>query len=311
MTNPQKEDILKFQRCLLQWYAKHKRDLPWRPPSLKLRKDGTRDPYKILVSEMMLQQTQVDRVIPKYKEFLKLFPTVHTLAQATSTAVIHAWSGLGYNRRALFLKRAAELVVRQYRGRFPRTIGELERLPGVGKYTARAVCCFAYKENIGFVDTNVARVLHRAFYGSDVPKRKVSMQALWAFVEQVVPKGKADTWHYALMDFGALVCIARRPTCEQSSMKDFFSVCKKIAKIDWKTHVSQSKKEPFQSSDRYVRGRIVECLRHAPQHTLPHEKIMKLFFGNIYSRVRLQSIIRGLIRDRLIVRKGKFIAFPR
>src|SRR5947209_3644935 len=139
-----------FRRQILDWYDMHRRDLPWR---------GDPDPYHVLVSDVMLQQTQVDRVIPKYLAFLARFPTLQTLASASTADVLRAWQGLGYNRRALNLKRTAEAVVREHSGKLPRTVEELEKLPGIGRYTARAVACFAFGVQVAVVDTNVRRVL--------------------------------------------------------------------------------------------------------------------------------------------------------
>ncbi|MEZ4572808.1 MAG: A/G-specific adenine glycosylase, partial [Thermomicrobiales bacterium] len=131
------------QRALLGWYRENARDLPWR---------RTQDPYRIMVSEIMLQQTQVDRVIPKYEAFLERFPTLEALADAPASEVIRAWAGLGYNRRALNLQRAARAVVEEFGGEMPRTVEELRSLPGIGPYTAGAIACFAFEQDVGFLD---------------------------------------------------------------------------------------------------------------------------------------------------------------
>jgi len=171
---------------LLAWYAEKARDLPWR---------RTRDPYAILVSEIMLQQTQVARVVPRYLEWLQRWPTVDALAAATPAEVIQAWSGLGYNRRAVNLHRCAQAVAA--RGGFPREPAELEELPGIGPYTAAAIACFAFGAQIAAPDTNALRVLARAFPETDVP----------------IPEGRAYEWNQALFDLGREVCVARRPRC--------------------------------------------------------------------------------------------------
>lgn len=137
-----------LQTALLTWFAENARDLPWR---------RTRDPYRVLVSEVMLQQTQVDRVIPKYEAFLAAFPTVEALAAAPTAEVIRLWAGLGYNRRAVNLQRAARAVVEERGGLFPHEVEELLRLPGIGPYTAGAVACFAFEQDVAFVDTNIRR----------------------------------------------------------------------------------------------------------------------------------------------------------
>src|SRR6478672_8771736 len=176
-----------IQDTVLAWYAESARDLPWR---------RTRDPYAILVSEVMLQQTQVARVVPRYLEWLERWPTVDALAAAAPADVIQAWSGLGYNRRAVNLHRCAQAVAA--RGGFPREPAELEKLPGIGPYTAAAVACFAFGAQIAAPDTNALRVLERAFPGVDVS----------------VPPGRAYEWNQALFDLGREVCIARKPRCD-------------------------------------------------------------------------------------------------
>ena len=147
-------EVKKFQQKILDWYEKNKRDLPWR---------RTRDPYKIWISEIMLQQTQVSRVIPKYEAWLEKFPTVASLAKAKTADVLAMWSGLGYNRRALNLKKTAERVVNEFGGKFPRDEKLLRSLPGIGEYTAGALLCFAFDEQIAVVDTNIRKVILTQF----------------------------------------------------------------------------------------------------------------------------------------------------
>jgi A/G-specific adenine glycosylase len=175
-----------MQGLLLKWYAENARDLPWR---------HTHDPYAILVSEVMLQQTQVARVVPRYLAWLDRWPTVATLAAATPAEVITAWSGLGYNRRAVLLHRCAGEVAA--RGAFPREPRELERLAGVGPYTAAAIACFAFGAQIAAPDTNARRVLGRVYGATEVAP----------------PTGRAYEWNQALFDLGRKVCIARTPRC--------------------------------------------------------------------------------------------------
>src|SRR5581483_4865161 len=147
-----------IQAALLEWFAAAGRDLPWR---------HTRDPYRIMVSEIMLQQTQVDRVIPKYHAFLAAFPTLEALAAAPTAEVIRAWSGLGYNRRAVNMQRTARAVLEEHGGQFPRDLPALLRLPGIGPYTAGAIACFAFEQDVGFMDTNIRRVVQRLFVGPE------------------------------------------------------------------------------------------------------------------------------------------------
>ncbi len=222
------ESIGRFQQHILTWYDNFKRDLPWR---------GDSDPYHILVSEIMLQQTQVDRVIPKYLTFLERFPTLQSLAEASTADVLRQWQGLGYNRRALNLKRAAEIACREYGGRLPATVAELERLPGIGRYTARAVASFAFGAHVPVVDTNVRRVLS-GFAGHDLSERET-----WELAERVLPAGRAADWNQALMDYGALVQKATPRRAGEPT-------------------------EPFTSSNRFWRGRIVDALRASGRVTM-------------------------------------------
>ena len=179
-------DAHAMQTALLEWFGRSARDLPWRT---------TRDPYAILVSEVMLQQTQVARVLERYEPWLERWPTPAALAGAPAADVLRAWSGLGYNRRALSLQNAARRIVEL--GEFPRDIAGLERLPGVGPYTARAIACFAFGAEVTALDTNVRRVLERSLGTTDVAP----------------PAGSAWDWNQALFDLGAQICLARVPRC--------------------------------------------------------------------------------------------------
>jgi A/G-specific adenine glycosylase len=193
-----------FQDELLAWYAAEGRDLPWR---------HTEDPYEILVSEIMLQQTQVRTVIPYYHRFLEKFPTLHSLAAAPLDEVKTITDPLGYKVRGERLKRIAEAAVERYGGALPTTEAELLNLPGVGRYTAGAVRSFAYRHDAPILDTNVLRLLVRVF---DPPREgggAALLRRLWALAEAVIPQGKGYVLNQALMDFGAQVCTARRPIC--------------------------------------------------------------------------------------------------
>ena len=190
-----------FTRKLLRWYGRHARDLPWR---------RTRDPYRVIVSEFMLQQTQVSRVSQFYPRFLKRFPTVYDLARAKPKAVREAWEGLGYYARASNLHALAKgLSATGYR--LSDDPAELIKLPGVGRYTAGAVACFAYEKPVPAVDTNVKRVLERVFKKKDV----------WKLAGDIVPKNGKRAWRFnqALMELGALVCTARKPKCPKCPVR--------------------------------------------------------------------------------------------
>jgi A/G-specific adenine glycosylase len=200
----------KFQNRLLKWYGEFGRDLPWR---------RTSDPYKILVSEVMLQQTQVDRVIPKYHEFLEKYPTLKDLAEAEPDDVRQSWYPLGYNIRSYRLHSIACEFVERYGSTIPNDPEVLQSMKGIGRYTAGAVRSFAFNEDTPILDTNVMRVLHRVFIGNGDPKTKKSR--LWAVSGELIPKGKGYDFNQALMDFGATVCIARNPCCMDCPMRDF------------------------------------------------------------------------------------------
>jgi A/G-specific adenine glycosylase len=202
----------RFQRALLAWYRLHQRDLPWR---------RTRDPYHVLVSEIMLQQTQVDRVIPKYGQFLERYPTLEALARARPAAVRQLWYPLGYNIRPLHLRAIARESVARYGGRLPEDEQALTRLPGVGRYTAGALLAFAFGRDAALVDTNVRRVLGRIFLGPRRLRKLRNDRPLWALSEALLPPGRAYDWNQALMDFGAIWCTPRAPRCPRCPMRGF------------------------------------------------------------------------------------------
>jgi A/G-specific adenine glycosylase len=195
---------LRFRRLLAGWYRRHGRDLPWR---------RTRDPYHVLVSEVMLQQTQVARVEPYYRRFLEKFPSLSQLAAAPLGSVREAWDGLGYYRRAANLQLLAQEVVRERDGVIPAEPEQLRRLPGVGRYTAGAVASFAYERPTPAVDTNVARVIRRAFHPR--ASRGSSDPRIWATAARLVPRRGKAAWVFnqGIMELGALVCTARAPKC--------------------------------------------------------------------------------------------------
>jgi A/G-specific adenine glycosylase len=220
-----------LQTRLLAWFGHNGRDLPWRE---------TRDPYAILVSEIMLQQTQVPRVIERWTSWLEQWPTVEALADASTADVVRAWSGLGYNRRAINLQRTARAVAAA--GAFPRTVRELLLLPGVGPYTASAIACFAFDAQLTTVDVNVRRVLGRALGESDAPP----------------PEARAWEWNQALFDLGATTCLARVPRCEQ---------CPLAARCPSRgmRFEPERKQGPFAGSNRARRAALVRDLHDGPR----------------------------------------------
>lgn len=255
----------------------------------------------------MLQQTQVERVVTKYQEWLRRFPTVERLAQAPQRQVILAWSGLGYNRRALHLQRAARMVMKEYGGRFPRTKEELMRLPGVGVATAGSLLAFAFGKDVTSLDVNIKRVLHRYFVGSEFPDWKKNDRWLEDLGNMAVPEGKGHDWNQAMMDFGSLVCTARRPLCAICPLQKNCRAYPKIL-IDVKgKRKGWDRVEPGPSSqpeipNRIFRGRVIEALRQAPRHSLAIRKLapmVKKDFNEDDARW-FDGIIGGLEKDGFI-----------
>src|SRR5438552_16921589 len=194
----------RFRQRLLAWYGRYGRDLPWRK---------TADPYHILVSEIMLQQTQVDRVLPKYAEWLDKYPSLGALAAAPDQEVTQTWYPLGYNIRPRRLQTIAREAVARYGGELPSDEATLRSFKGIGAYTAGAIRSFAFREPAAILDTNVARVLFRVFVGHGDPKSHAMKRHLWTVSEALVPTRHVFDFNQALMDLGAMVCVARNPQC--------------------------------------------------------------------------------------------------
>lgn len=216
-------DTREFRRRLLRWFRRHGRDLPWR---------RTRDPYQVAVSEFMLQQTQVSRVEGFYRDFLDRFPTVHHLAEAPPAAVREAWQGLGYYRRAHNLHALAREVVATRDGQFPDDPSELRALPGVGRYTAGAIACFAFERPEAAVDTNVGRVIRRAFHPRTAHSAGGEAR-IWATAQALVPRRGRDAWTFnqAIMELGALLCTARVARCDACPVRTACRTGRKSAAV--------------------------------------------------------------------------------
>ena len=316
--------VTRVQQTLLQWYAAEKRDLPWR---------ATSDPYAILVSEIMLQQTQVDRVLPKYRQFLSTFPTLADLAAASTADVISAWVPLGYNMRAVRLQAIARQVLSEHQGRIPDTIETLLTLKGIGRYTAGAIACFAYHKQVATVDTNIRRVLHRIFLGLEYSEPKLNDAHMLIFAEEVLPEGEAYNWNQALMDLGATICTSNNPQCDRCSLREqcqayaemsqqslfpsgtVFRQLRKVAerKSDYQASSATQATQPFTSSNRYYRGRIVDLLRQIPaQQRMSLDTLgprIKADFGE-QDLPWLEKIVRGLVRDGLVDFKENGVCLP-
>jgi A/G-specific adenine glycosylase len=205
------DSVSSFRRSLLSWYRKNRRDLPWR---------RTSDPYAILVSEFMLQQTQVATVIPYYNEWLRRFPDFAALALASEHDVLHAWQGLGYYARAQNLRATAIAIVEKHGGTFPRDLALIRALPGTGRYTTNAVATFAFDQPVPIVEANISRVLSRLFDLQTPVDTAAGRERLWSAAAQLLPRRNASQYNSALMELGALVCTAR-PKCHSCPVRNF------------------------------------------------------------------------------------------
>ena len=258
------QQIQTFQAKIFNWYAQNKRDLPWRL---------THDPYKILVSEVMSQQTQIVRVIPKFEAWIVRFPDISTLGVASNADVLRYWSGLGYNRRALYLQKCAEEIVSRYQGKFPQSEEELLTLPGIGIYTARAVLSFAFEKNVVVIDTNVRKVIlveFKNYLPVTITNKDIEIMA-----EQLLPKENAYDWNQALMDYSSAV------------LK--------------KEKISLKKQVRFKGSDRYYRGGIMRLLIKHKNLTIGeiHALLITEEKKEIESN-KLAEILGRLVKDRLV-----------
>ncbi|MEQ8209957.1 MAG: A/G-specific adenine glycosylase [Lacipirellulaceae bacterium] len=195
-----------FRRKLLAWYAKHERDLPWRKSS---------DPYRVWVSEVMLQQTQVETVKAYFQRFMTAFPTVHRLAAAEEQEVLKLWEGLGYYRRARGLHAAAKVVVEEYKGAFPEDVPTLMKLPGIGRYTAGAIVSIAHDKPAPILEANTIRLFARLIAYRDDPTKSAGQRRLWSTAEEVLPRKNVARFNQALMELGSLVCKPASPLCEE------------------------------------------------------------------------------------------------
>jgi len=306
-------EILQFQNQILEWYRENQRDLPWR---------RTRDPYKILVSEIMLQQTQVSRVMLKYEAWLTAFPSVTALAKAKTAEVLRLWSGLGYNRRALYLQKCAqalnELRIKNYESRnekdtyWPREIGELKKLPGIGEYTSAAVACFAFDQQVAVIDTNIRKIIillltngiqlfsknkelrmmnkdkiqkrnHNSLFIIPYSKRneqEFTLQEIKEIANILLPVGKAADWNQALMDYAS-------------------AMLKKEKILQ-----SRTKQSKFKDSNRYYRGQILKLLLQKKMMTI--QELMKQFQKDA---AFIEMIVSGLEKDEMVKRGENSIRF--
>lgn len=274
METPSLQDISGFQNYLLHWYTRHGRfSLPWRV---------THDPYHVLVSELMLQQTQVERVIPKYEAFLKRFPTSEPLANASLAEVLQLWQGLGYNRRAKYLHAAARELHFKHNNSFPRSTTELQKLPGIGPYTASAIAAFAFNQPVVVIETNIRTVfLYHFFPGQS----NIADQELLPLIEQSIYKDDPRSWYSALMDYGSWL----KKNIENSSRRS-------------KHHTVQSR---FKGSVREVRGSVLRVL------STGHKDYAELLSQVDGTTSFLPAVLDKLLEEKLISQTGNMYHLPR
>lgn len=285
---------------LEQWYSEHARDLPWRRREFHEEYGA----WGTLVSEFMLQQTPVNRVVPHLEAWLTRWPTPGSAAQATPAEIVHQWANLGYPRRALWLHRAAIEVTAQHGGVVPREVDALLRLSGIGDYTARAVATFHYGDRHPVVDTNTRRVIARAIDGRSQPgpPAKGDLQRM----EQILPEETAEAavFNAAMMELGATVCTSRSPRCDYCPIADR---CAWLAAGRPDTGDERRRQAKYEGSDRQVRGLVLRALREAPEHHLPAAAV-----GADWTDVAQRDrAIDSLIADGLIEADGEMLLLPR
>jgi A/G-specific adenine glycosylase len=259
-------DIPALQETVWQYYqANGRHDLPWRQKEA----DGTYDPYKVVVSELMLQQTQVPRVIPKFEIFIKAFPSFEALAEAPLSDVLQVWSGLGYNRRAKFLRQAAQIVAEQYSGNLPHERADLVALAGIGFHTAGAVMAYAYNEPAVFIETNIRTVFIHHFFPD---REKVEDSELLPLIEASIPEGRAREWYWALMDYGTYIKQSVGNKAQASA--------------------SYTKQSAFEGSRRQIRGQVLKQLGQGGKTLADLQKVI--------TDERLVSVLDDLANEGFI-----------
>jgi A/G-specific adenine glycosylase len=322
-----------LQDRIFEWWRQTGRVLPWRvkltanqPEPASNSTDSLRDsafasyfttqtqrdPYRVILAEVMLQQTQVARVIEKYEAWLRRWPTMADLANSQLSEVLVEWQGLGYNRRAKYLWELARTITNDRKGVWPNTEAELLNLPGIGRYTARAVLVFAFGQQLGMVDTNIKRILER--WNWDGGQTARNEREWFALADASLPTDLADPWGQALMDFGALICTSNRPKCldcpvanlcranqwaKDQGFANFsewqISQIKKNAK-----DLTKKTKIPFRDTDRFFRGRIIDELRLKNQTLLTLAKTLEKEYG-LADPARFHKLILALEKEGLIV----------
>ena len=294
-------------RRLLRWYRRHGRaSLPWRT---------VRSPYRTLVSEFMLAQTQVERVVPKFQAFIARFPDFFALARATRADVLREWKGLGYNSRAVRLHDCARAVVERHGATLPSEAASLRALPGIGPYTAAAIRSFAFGADDAPVDTNVRRVVQRVVFGLEYPQPAPPAE-LARLARELLPSGRAHDWNSAMMDLGAAICTARAPKCSICPLQPECAAAPVDAvKLERLRALSRAGRAPqhrvaFRHSVRYARGRIVDRLRELPRgRRISLLDLHREIAGALPDRSveELHAFVEALHRDGLVTHDGTHV----
>ncbi|MEO8581674.1 MAG: hypothetical protein ABI425_03775 [Patescibacteria group bacterium] len=348
-----KNTLDQLHATLFLWWRKNGRVLPWREKkddddltfsNFQANKDtlssvtvrdaafqsyfsteSKRVPYRVVVSEVMLQQTQVDRVLSKYLAWMIKWPSIEDLAKASLGEVIIEWKGLGYNRRARFLWLLAKEIIENRKGIWPESEKELLTLPGIGRYTARAVMSFAFGQQVGVVDTNVKRVFARIF-NSHLSNFQENEKSFFQFADQIIPKQLADPWNQALMDFGALICTAKSPLCDAcpvSNLCDADTAAKHEGFETYAAKLRTAKSIPhrpkktkdyangvalkFEQTDRFLRGRVLDLLREKKLNKKDLITILSNKFTQ-FNLTRITENIDRLISEEMIKEENKIIS---
>ncbi|MCS6965771.1 MAG: A/G-specific adenine glycosylase [Candidatus Kapabacteria bacterium] len=287
----------RLQRAVLRWYTRHARSLWWRRLSP--------EPYQVLVTELMLQQTQAQRVERVLPRFFQRFPTIRSVAEAPLAEVIRWWQGLGYNRRARFLWECAQTIVQHYGGCFPSELEQLRRLPGVGAYTAAAIATFAFgRQDVPVLDTNVRRVLQRIL-GTE----HTSARELERIAREWLPGGASAQWHQALMDVGALYCHKHHPRCSECPLRRY---CRSAGRVPPSARSMQRCEPSFAGIPRRLwRGRLLRLV--AVAGTVTTEQAAQRLFGERPTGEQqrwIEELVAHLVRDGLLCRQGSWLSLP-
>ena len=285
-----------FHSAVLTWYTTHGRQLPWR---------HTSDPYRILLSEIMLQQTQVSRVLQKFGEFLERFPTMRTLARSRQRDVVTAWRGMGYNNRAVRLHRLAGRIVGEFDGKIPARYDDLIDLPGIGRYTAHALLSTVHRRRVPVVDINIRRLLSRLAWKMDSLADLAPEDDAWSLAREILPRRRTYDWNQALMDLGATVCTARRPRCNDCPVRPF---CSSKSRMRAASPASDGREPSCDGiPNRIYRGRIIGLLtRRNGSRSIRADVVGKKIHPRFSPRhVRwLTRLLRDLEHDGLVRIKG-------